>query len=67
MLYVPWGVLSFEVLPIVSISHDRRLAHFPILVFLGLIDPFSATKMPMWKVCCWHVRVISSTLSVAAS
>jgi hypothetical protein len=31
--YVPWGVLSFELLPMVSISHDRRLAHFAILVF----------------------------------
>ena len=31
--YVPWGVLSFEVLPIVSISCDRRLAQFAILVF----------------------------------
>src|SRR4030095_1869985 len=33
--YVPWGVLSFEVFPIVSISRDRRLAHFAILVFFG--------------------------------
>jgi transposase len=31
VLYVPWGVLSFEVLPIVSISRDRRLAQFAIL------------------------------------
>ena len=29
--YVPWGVLSFEVLLIVSISRDRRLAQFAIL------------------------------------
>ena len=29
--YVPWGVLSFEFLPIVSISRNRRLAHFAIL------------------------------------
>ena len=29
--YVPWGVLSCELLPIVSIPRDRRLAHFAIL------------------------------------
>jgi hypothetical protein len=29
--YVPWGILSFEVLPIVSITRDRRLAQFAIL------------------------------------
>ena len=28
---MPWEVLSFEVLPIVSISRDRRLAQFAIL------------------------------------
>ena len=31
--YVPWGILSLEVLPIVSIWHNQRLASFAILVF----------------------------------
>jgi hypothetical protein len=31
--YVPCGALSYERLLIVSITRDRRLAHFAILVF----------------------------------
>ena len=29
--YVPWGVLSCELLPIVSVTRDRSLAHFATL------------------------------------
>lgn len=35
---MPWGALSCEVLPIVSGTRNRRLAHFAILVFLNIIE-----------------------------
>jgi hypothetical protein len=51
---VPWSVLAFALLPIVSIARDRRLAQFAILVFF---QPPRTLARPSWLPVCWASTV----------